>query len=207
MSKKRRWRWWIRRDRTFGCCFIILKRTFPSTVCSSSSPPSSSSPSSPSSTACSTVELSNFPFDAHFLNIQIEYRDMYFFVKKCPQWITRYEKDLPRDVHKPIEQSTADAVKGQWIMKKPWMDLRVERKGYDFRFGLIRMRAQRDPTFRLLNGVMPLFLVISCSFAEMALPTAEYIGDKLSFIVTLLLVCFLHFSSVLLIIFTVRILL
>ena len=38
-----------------------------------------------------------------------------------------------------------------------------------------------------MNAVLPIFLVLCCSFASFFMPVDEYLGDKLAYIITLLL--------------------
>ena len=65
--------------------------------------------------------------------------------------------------------------------------MRKDRGDYNFHFSVIRLRVRREPAFYLVNGVLPLFLVIACSFASFVMPIDEYLGDKLGYIITLLL--------------------
>jgi hypothetical protein len=58
---------------------------------------------------------------------------------------------------------------------------------FQFRFSLIRLRVIRQPGFYLYNGVLPLTLVVLCAFAAFAVDSDTNLGEKLSFVVTLLL--------------------
>eukprot|EP01083_Nonionella_stella_P097271 273400_1 len=133
--------------------------------------------------------LSTFPFDSQFLNLQILYRVQdFYFLSQCPPWVLNDTKNKIFQTHKPIKLSVKDSIKSQWRILEPWIDFRSERtKEYNFHFSVIRLRVSRDPVFYLVNGILPLFLVIACSFAQFVMPIDEYLGDKLAYIITLLL--------------------
>ena len=80
-----------------------------------------------------------------------------------------------------------DSIKTSWHIQKPWFDFRLKRREYNFHFSVIQLRAQRKPLYYLLNGVLPIFLVVSCSFAQSIITYDDFLGDKLTYIITLLL--------------------
>eukprot|EP01084_Bolivina_argentea_P316299 548232_1 len=130
------------------------------------------------------LELSDFPFDSQFLNIQMVYSySDYRFLSKCPDWIL----DDPQGKYKLFDSDVAikltvkDSINTQYKVYAPWIDFGSHR------FGLIRLRVRREPSFYLFNGILPLFLVICCSFASFVMPVDQYLGDKLAYIITLLL--------------------
>jgi len=134
------------------------------------------------------MELDQFPFDAQFLNMQLMYRtDDYFFLSECPEWLKKDDRHLLFNTHRPIKLTVKDSLKSQWKIEEPWIDMRQDRGDYNFPFSLIRLRVRREPAFYLFNGVLPLFLVIVCSFASFVMPVEEFLDGKLGYIITLLL--------------------
>eukprot|EP01083_Nonionella_stella_P084261 233198_1 len=135
------------------------------------------------------MELAKFPFDSQFLNLKIVYRIQdFYFLSTCPDWILKDMKHKVFSTHKPIKLTVKDSIKSQWRISTPWIDMRSDRgEGYNFHFSVIRLRVSRKPEFYLLNGILPLFLVIVCSFAQFVMPVEDYVNDKLSYIITLLL--------------------
>lgn len=69
----------------------------------------------------------------------------------------------------------------------PWIDLRKKRPDYNYHFSVIRLRVVRDPFFYIFMDVLPLFLVIAVSFAHYAMSMEDFLGDKFSYLITLLL--------------------
>eukprot|EP01083_Nonionella_stella_P175359 610427_1 len=131
------------------------------------------------------MELVDFPFDAQFLNIQLVYSKAdYYFESSCPDWILDDpdEKYKLFDLDKAIKLTVKDSIATQYKVERPWIDFRSRHN-----FGMIRLRVRRQPSFYLFNGVFPLFLVICCSFAAFVMPIELYLGDKLAYIITLLL--------------------
>ena len=119
--------------------------------------------------------------------MQLIYRiDHYFFLGECPSWIS----ELPHTEYfyeEAIKLSVKETIKTQWSIEQPWVDLRQKRGRFAFPFSLVKLRVRRKPIFYLLNGVLPLFLVVACSFAQFVMPSESNIGDKLGYIITLLL--------------------
>lgn len=62
-----------------------------------------------------------------------------------------------------------------------------EHDYYRFKFALIRLRLQRLPNFFFQQIIIPLFMIVSCSFATFSMDPDEWVGDRLGFVVTLLL--------------------
>mmetsp|Transcript_47451 Transcript_47451/g.76126 ORF Transcript_47451/g.76126 Transcript_47451/m.76126 type:complete len:493 (-) Transcript_47451:169-1647(-) len=135
------------------------------------------------------MELHSFPFDAQFLNIQMVYRIQdFYFLSKCPDWMLFDDQYMVFKLDKPIKLTVKDSIKSQWTVEEPWIDLREDRgKDYKFHFSVIRLRVRREPSFYMVNAVLPLFLVVSCSFASFVMPVDEFVNDKLGYIITLLL--------------------
>jgi len=134
------------------------------------------------------MELAHFPFDQQFLNLQLVYRVQdFYFLSECPEWIKVEDEYQTFKMDVPIKLTVKDSIKSQWVVEEPWIDLRKQREGYKFHFSLIRLRVRRQPAFYLVNAVLPLFLVVLCSFASLVMPTDEFVNDKLAYIVTLLL--------------------
>ena len=135
------------------------------------------------------MELHSFPFDAQFLNMQVTYRIQdFYFVSECPEWILCDERYKQFQVHKPIKLTIKDSIKTQWKIEDPWIDFRLNHgKEFNFHFSVVRLRVKREPAYYLVNGVLPIFLVIACSFASFVMPIDEYLGDKFAYIITLLL--------------------
>jgi len=134
------------------------------------------------------MELDQFPFDAQFLNMQLMYKtNDYFFLSECPEWLKKDDRYLLFNTHRPIKLTVNESLKSQWKIEEPWIDMRQDRGIYNFPFSLIRLRIRREPAFYLLNGVLPLFLVIMCSFASFVMPVEEFLDGKLGYIITLLL--------------------
>lgn len=63
----------------------------------------------------------------------------------------------------------------------------MDDREFVFRFSLIRMRVLRNPGFYLYVGVLPLFLLVCCAFAAFSISSETELGEKLSYVVTLLL--------------------
>eukprot|EP01084_Bolivina_argentea_P263635 446292_1 len=141
---------------------------------------------------------SAFPFEWQFLNAQIPYIiNEYSFSSTCPDFVKRayfHEKYWKNalDIWKhSILARKRDNV-DEWKLLSPWIDLRQERLdyNYEFYFGLIKYRVVRNPNFYMLYIILPLCLMVSCSFAIL-LPiwtqSDESISDRLTYIITLLL--------------------
>ena len=62
------------------------------------------------------MELTDFPFDAQFLNLQLLYRiDDYYFLSECPEWIKKNDRHLLFQIHKPIKLTVKDSIKVESI--------------------------------------------------------------------------------------------
>eukprot|EP01083_Nonionella_stella_P265263 898760_1 len=138
-------------------------------------------------------ELHQFPFDSQFLNIKVPYVITKFnFVTTIPDWVypeSRY------GYHIPIKCCKHDSV-AQWQLLTPWLDMRTDhsslinpKKKYQFYFSLIRLSVKRQPDYYLLYAILPLFLIVSTSFAIFSLSNVDGddLGDQLGYLVTLLL--------------------
>ena len=101
----------------------------------------------------------------------------FYFVSKCPEWILCDERYQQFQTHKPIKLTIKDSIKTQWQVKDPWIDFRLKRdKEFNFHFSVIRLRVRREAAYYLVNGVLPIFLVIACSFAAFIMPIGDYLG-------------------------------
>ena len=137
------------------------------------------------------------------MNLQIVYRvSDHYFLKTCPSWIKRDDnEEYEYDANEPIKLVVKDTVRTQWDILSPWIDFRSERgedngpkqssdssnPKFNFPFSVIRLRVKRKPVYYLVNGVLPICLVITCSFAAFVLPVEDKLAEKLSYIITLLL--------------------
>lgn len=136
-------------------------------------------------------ECWDFPFDTQFLNIKLLWNTKYFYMKyinnnEATLLINKlYSNDSINinKYNKCIEVSMKESLT-DWTLKQPWIDFRIPKYGHQF--GLIKLRVARQPFHYLLHIIFPLFVIEFCSFASFKV-TKEDIGDRLNFLVTVLL--------------------
>eukprot|EP01084_Bolivina_argentea_P059738 109135_1 len=154
-------------------------------------------------------ELDKFPFDSQFLNIKVLYNVTHYNVLSVfpKQWIKTIENGGSGHYDRVLQITKLDSL-NSWEMLSPWFDFRNTRnrfpyntnfnngqhdlfytteKYYRFKFAIIRLRLQRIPNFFFQQIIFPLFLIVTCSFATFSMDPDEFVGDRFSYVVTLLL--------------------
>ena len=136
-------------------------------------------------------ELDEFPFDAQFLNLKIRINsDRFYLCSHCPRWLSSRSvtdgESASSSKRSLFHLNITDSIEAVWHLESPVIDFRAQKGRYRIPFHLIRLRVVRNPSFYIMNGVLPLFLVVSCSFAQVAIKE-EDAADKLEFVVTILL--------------------
>eukprot|EP01084_Bolivina_argentea_P177409 306789_1 len=135
-------------------------------------------------------DLKLFPFDPQFLDIQFVYRKKKFaLMSECPsEWDLRSDYHFDRIVQLAMSESITE-----YEFFRPWIDFRKTfvlfndaSISWTSKFGLIRLPVQRLPGYYLEYVVFPLWLIVSMSICSLSMP-AEEVGDRLGFLVTLLL--------------------
>ena len=138
-------------------------------------------------------ELDEFPFDSQFLNIKILYNIMHYSVLQIfpKEWIKTIETGGSGHYDRALQVAKMDSITN-WEMLEPWFDFRSTRNRlpytrsskdehdyYRFKFALIRLRLQRLPNFFFQQIIIPLFMIVSCSFATFSMDPDEWVGDRL----------------------------
>ena len=109
----------------------------------------------------------------YFCPIQICYRVQdYYFVSKCPEWITKNPEHTVFKDHLPVKLTVRDTIKTLWRVEEPWIDLRKKRPDYNYHFSVIRLRVVRDPFFFLFMDRLV------CLLVRRALPSSRHCGEE-----------------------------
>eukprot|EP01084_Bolivina_argentea_P154634 269518_1 len=127
------------------------------------------------------LELNNFPFDKQFLNVKIGIKDEFQFVDKPMHWIPDQY-----DNRRLLKVYCGDTVKTQWNLLSTWVDFTAETRA-KFEFALIRLRVVRKPLLYIIQGILPLFLIVTVSMFVVFLDATDDLSDKLAYLITVLL--------------------
>eukprot|EP01084_Bolivina_argentea_P215906 366657_1 len=141
-------------------------------------------------------EFKWFPFDKQFLNIKINYNNENF---KFTNDFNTIERDKKFDVGFAIKRMKEQKVRvklgesvTEYNVKDPWLDLNNKKH----KFCVVKLRVVRKSNFYIFSNLMPLFIIIFCTFGIIAMYDKDLSIDvKLSYVAAFLLtVTALQFS-------------